>query len=334
MATDKECSRPGLVSIVMPSYNRAELTRRAVDSVLAQTYKDFQLILVDDGSKDHTRQVFERMPGVEYHHRVNGGQAKATNTGLSLAKGEFIALLDSDDWWGPDFLAESVAALLRTGAGIAFSSCMRIINVPGYDSAPQPNTEKERVLAPYCIQRNGDWYVLDPVKTRELFVRQGPATTSGIVVRREAMLSQICERVKLATDVMLSLELAVKTQLTCAFCLKPLWFKTLHDSNICDLISTDPKVNRRLIEAAVFDGHVMMEKVGTLLTPEERDFIEQRIAKNYFDLGYFESQHGTVGASLSAYWNSMRLRPSAGVLVAMAKSLVRGLKPGAKTAAT
>jgi len=230
---------------------------------------------------------------------------------------------------GPDFLAESVAALKRTGAGIAFSSCMRIINVPGYDPKPQPNTEKEKVLAPYCLQRDGDWYVLDPVKTRELFVRQGPPTTSGIVVRREAMLSQICERVNLATDVMLSIELAVKTKLTCTFCLKPLWFKTLHDSNICDLISTDPKVNRRLIEAAVFRGHVMMEKVGTLLTPEERDFVEQRIAKNCFDLGYFESQHGTVGASLQAYGKSFRLRPSASIAFAAAKALLRGLKPRA-----
>jgi glycosyltransferase involved in cell wall biosynthesis len=103
MATDQGSASPGLVSIVMPSYNRAELTKRALESVLAQTYKNFQLILVDDGSKDHTRQVFERMPGVEYHYRVNGGEAKATNTGLALAKGEFIALLDSDDWWGRIF---------------------------------------------------------------------------------------------------------------------------------------------------------------------------------------------------------------------------------------
>jgi GT2 family glycosyltransferase len=94
-----------LVSVVVPTYNRAYCLERAVDSALGQSHSDVEVILVDDGSKDDTRALVERRyggePRVRYHYQKNTGISGARNTGLGLVRGDYVALLDSDDWWFP-----------------------------------------------------------------------------------------------------------------------------------------------------------------------------------------------------------------------------------------
>lgn len=92
------------VSVVIPTYNRAELLSRAIDSVLAQTYDDFELLVVDDGSTDDTEAVVTAYDDdrVRYlAHETNRGANPARNTGIEAAEGEFVAFLDSDDEWRP-----------------------------------------------------------------------------------------------------------------------------------------------------------------------------------------------------------------------------------------
>jgi len=92
------------VSVVIPTYNRAELLTRAIDSVLAQTYDDFELLVVDDGSTDDTEAVVTAYDDdrVRYlAHETNRGANPARNTGIEAAEGEFVAFLDSDDEWRP-----------------------------------------------------------------------------------------------------------------------------------------------------------------------------------------------------------------------------------------
>jgi glycosyltransferase involved in cell wall biosynthesis len=93
------------VSVVIPSYNRREFLLEAVDSVLAQTYRNWELIVVDDGSTDGTGEALRQYDGrVRYIHQPNQGVSAARNRGLELAEGEFIAFLDSDDLWLPEKL--------------------------------------------------------------------------------------------------------------------------------------------------------------------------------------------------------------------------------------
>jgi glycosyltransferase involved in cell wall biosynthesis len=103
------------VSVVMPAYNVAPYIGDAIRSATAQTYTDFELIVVDDGSKDDTGEIvkaFERQDDrVRLVRQPNRGLAGARNTALRAARGEFFALLDSDDIWEPTFLAEQVAIL-------------------------------------------------------------------------------------------------------------------------------------------------------------------------------------------------------------------------------
>lgn len=91
-----------LVSIIIPSYNMAALVVRAVESVLKQTYKNIEIIVVDDGSTDDTRLRLEPFKDkIRYFYKTNGGVCSARNVGLREARGEFIGLLDSDDTYMP-----------------------------------------------------------------------------------------------------------------------------------------------------------------------------------------------------------------------------------------
>lgn len=102
-------TKPFQVSVVIPAYNQAHFLADAMRSVLAQTYTDFELILVDDGSTDDTPAVARQFNGLlpnrlHYIRQTNQGLAGARNTGIRSAAGEFVALLDSDDQWLPDYL--------------------------------------------------------------------------------------------------------------------------------------------------------------------------------------------------------------------------------------
>lgn len=92
--------QPGLVSVVIPTYNRAYIVGQAIDSVLRQSYRPVEVVVVDDGSTDDTAAVVSRYgPEVRYFHQANAGVSAARNRGLREACGEFVALLDSDDEW-------------------------------------------------------------------------------------------------------------------------------------------------------------------------------------------------------------------------------------------
>ena len=94
------------ISVIIPTYNYAKYLPRAIDSVLAQTYKDFEIIVVDDGSTDHTKEVL--MPYVDkirYIYQPNQGISAARNRGLKESQGRWIAFLDADDSWIPEKLA-------------------------------------------------------------------------------------------------------------------------------------------------------------------------------------------------------------------------------------
>ena len=100
------------VSVVIPAYNNAAYTTETVESVLAQTYRDFELIVVDDGSTDHTREAMAAYADrIQYVYKENGGACRARNLGLGRARGKLVACLDCDDLWLPDHLERSVAAL-------------------------------------------------------------------------------------------------------------------------------------------------------------------------------------------------------------------------------
>jgi len=109
-------SEAGLVSVVIPAFNRAEFLRKGVNSVLSQTYPDLEVILVDDGSTDDSFKVMKELQAHDhriacFRHGKNAGAQAARNTGIRNARGKWIAFQDSDDEWMPDKIERQVAAL-------------------------------------------------------------------------------------------------------------------------------------------------------------------------------------------------------------------------------
>ncbi|HJV26271.1 MAG TPA: glycosyltransferase [Aromatoleum sp.] len=101
-----------LVSVVIPAWNAAWCVGRAIDSVLAQSLRDFELIVVDDGSTDDTPVVLAKYgPSIRIVTQANGGMSSARNAGIRAARGAYLAFLDADDRWLPDKLARQVAVL-------------------------------------------------------------------------------------------------------------------------------------------------------------------------------------------------------------------------------
>ena len=93
------------ISVIIPTFNRKHTLQRAIDSVLAQTFKPFEIIIVDDGSKDGTKEwLLQNYPSVQYIHQPNNGVSSARNKGIQISQGSWIALLDSDDEWMPEKL--------------------------------------------------------------------------------------------------------------------------------------------------------------------------------------------------------------------------------------
>lgn len=141
------------VSVVIPAYNVAWCVRKAVDSVLAQDWRDFEVVVVNDGSTDDTAAVL-----ATYGHAIrvvdqpNGGMSNARNAGIRAARGEFIAFLDADDWWLPAKLGRQVA-LMREQPQLGFCSCAARVEGPDGDllnlwRCPQ----RQGPLLPYLFQ--------------------------------------------------------------------------------------------------------------------------------------------------------------------------------------
>jgi len=106
-----------LISIIIPVYNRAWSLERAVDSVLAQSFTEFELLIVDDGSTDGSARIVQKYNDkrIRYFYQQHRGVSAARNTGLAVSRGRFIALLDSDDWWFPEKLERQVKFMLEGG---------------------------------------------------------------------------------------------------------------------------------------------------------------------------------------------------------------------------
>ncbi|MBP5405536.1 glycosyltransferase family 2 protein [bacterium] len=109
-----------LVSVIIPTFNRANVIKRAVISVLNQTFTDFECIVVDDGSTDETDSVLSEFSGkIRAVKKENRGVAAARNSGAELAEGNFIAFLDSDDEWKKEKLSRQISYMNESGLRIS-----------------------------------------------------------------------------------------------------------------------------------------------------------------------------------------------------------------------
>ncbi len=139
---------PNLVSVIIPCYNHAQFLRQAIESVLAQTYSDFEIVVVDDGSSDNTAEVVMRYPLVRYVYQENAGLASARNTGLRHSRGKFLVFLDADDRLLPDALETGICCMREHPECAFVSGHCRVIDSNGVilPSPRQRRVEQEHYL--------------------------------------------------------------------------------------------------------------------------------------------------------------------------------------------
>ncbi|MEK7480994.1 MAG: glycosyltransferase [Patescibacteria group bacterium] len=129
-----------LVSVIVPTYNRAHTLARAIASVLAQSFNDFELIVVDDGSTDNTKEIMARFHDarIQYVKIVHQGAAAARNKGIEMAQGDFVAFQDSDDEWLPEKLAAQVDMMRQSppSVGVVYTGFTKITKSGAHKEYP------------------------------------------------------------------------------------------------------------------------------------------------------------------------------------------------------
>ncbi|MCI7635310.1 MAG: glycosyltransferase [Bacteroidales bacterium] len=141
------------VSIIVPIYKVEDYIRECIDSILAQTYPYFELILVDDGSPDNCGRICDDYAKgdnrIKVVHKVNGGISSARNAGLEVAKGEWIMHVDGDDWIEPDMIESLIEAAQVTGADLVFGDFMKYGPSAGYNKLPTWGSDKKKSMSNY-----------------------------------------------------------------------------------------------------------------------------------------------------------------------------------------
>lgn len=239
------------VSVIIHTYNNEKFIGETIDSVLNQTYNDYEIIVVDDGSEDGTRDaLLPYMQKIRYHYKENGGIASAKNTGISLSNAEFIAFLDHDDLWVPDKLK---------------------IQMEYFDVHPHIGL----VYAKYASFRDDKELRTKPEKGYSGWIfknllSKSIVQTSTVMVKRECLnaVGPYDESFKLADEYDMFLRIAKRFQ--CGFVDKRLTRYRVHDMNASKNDLLFDKENLRVFKK-VYNGY-------TDLDEKEKKILRKRIA--------------------------------------------------------
>jgi glycosyltransferase involved in cell wall biosynthesis len=190
------------VSVVIPAYNAAWCVGRAIDSVLAQTFRDVELIVVNDGSTDGTAGVLARYASqIRIVTKPNGGLSSARNAGIHAATGEYVAFLDADDWWLPHKLERQVAWMDAHRETVFCSGTVRVVNARA--------------------EATGEWRCAACTGStlEAIFSRNGYVAGSGsaVLARRDALVAAggFDERLRSLEDVDMWMRLAARGRYHC-----------------------------------------------------------------------------------------------------------------------
>lgn len=288
-----------VVSVIIPAWNAAAFVRRAIDSALAQSWTAREVIVVNDGSSDATGDIL-----ASYGARIrsitqpNGGLSNARNRGIREARGEFIALLDADDWWLPEKLARQID-LMQRRPELGFCST------------------RARIVAPDGTE-TGQWECprLDGTLLRTLFLRNGsiPGSGSGVLVRR-ALFDRVGlfdETLRSLEDIDLWMRLAAVAGYGCI------------DEPLTVIVKQPDSMSRNL-EVMRASALQVMRKNRTLLPPGERGAVWRAgYASVLADYAKWEYRSGRRIAAMSHLLAGLgrsplrRGRMLSGLLIAMA----------------
>lgn len=270
-----------LVSVVIPTYNRADKVLAAIESAERQVYTNIQLIVVDDGSSDGTGELLRHRPGIEYIYQENGGQAAARNTGLAHAKGEIIASLDSDDYWEPLFLQKCMNAMEQYDLDFVFANWYQGDRNGELQDYLTQNPFISPFIKPYVdAKTQASWIVLPEKELRQLYLLVNPSPSSSAVMRKSSMIDGWNNKLRIGDDWGLFLDIIFrKNGCKAAFTMEKLWNKNVHEQNIFDGRSRED-----ILEAIIADDLELMNVYRQFLTNDELNVLRKKYVVDTMEL--------------------------------------------------
>ena len=202
-----------LISVIVPVYNVEAYLARCVDSILAQTYHNLEIILVDDGTKDSSDKICdayaEKDPRIRVIHKENGGLSSARNAGIDIARGEYLGFVDSDDWIEPEMYETMLELAKKHDAKIVCGGRYDVDSATGEKTAGLCPVKEEAITGMELLGRVFLWDQCDSAAWDKLYHR-------SLFQDIRYPLGMICE------DIAIFYRLAEQTE-TAVMCAKPLY---------------------------------------------------------------------------------------------------------------
>lgn len=288
------------VSVIIPAYNAAPFIGEAIASVLAQTHRELDIMVVDDGSTDGTVDVVRRFGArVCLLQQRQGGAAVARNAGASATAGEWLAFLDADDAWLPEKLSHQLA-VADAGTGLVYSDRFNMGEADGW---PRIHGDLFPIL-------EGDIFL--PLLETGNFI-----TTSTVIVRRDVFraVGGFCIDPALLPAEDWDLWLRIAERHCIRACREPLANYRLHAAGVSTNFARMNGARRRVIARAVDLPRARR------LAPETRRRI---LARMWLTNGWDAGRHGAAATAIAAYLRAIGVRPfQVAAYRELAKTIVR-----------
>ncbi len=321
-----------LVSIVLPTYNRAHFLPQAAKSISAQTYQNWELIIIDDGSTDDTEdtvRVLSEYMGkkLKYIKQQNEGPASARNKGIIHAQGDFIAFFDSDDLWVADHIAQAIEAFSEfTVLDWVYTACRRVNFHTGkilQESTFYTENKPNKLFSLKC-EIHGDLYVVKDSNAVEMQIIDG--IDSGLqnsIFRRSLFDRFAIPPFRIGED-RLFITMLLGGGVSVAFRDRVTVLYNVHGENMSDTADEDGNYEQRIqVLKALLDSYEKTPKY-IQLSSNQRKVLKRRISKDYFwKLGYsLYWKGGYTDLAIKTYIRALMYDPSQ---VKMWKTLVLAL---------
>ncbi len=309
------------VSIVIPTYNRADVLSRALDSVIAQTVHSWEIVLIDDGSTDATAELaerYERRLGdrFQYRYQKNAGASAARNTGIDLSRGEFVAFLDSDDEFLPNKLERQLKLFeLRPSLGMVYSDYsyvdlqgQRVASVFDTLTPQARQVPHERVTPTMCVCLRS---LFDSL-LRKYFV----STITGMV--RRSVLNEICWPVGIKYAEEWLFYLQVSRACNAGFVDEPL---CLHHHTAGSMSRTDKGQNVQERYRTV----CAMRDMFTNVSSGQRRVMREHCSDSLIQIAYDQAKDARWGDACKLLFRSLRREPNRRVAIMLCRLFGSGL---------
>lgn len=234
------------VSVIIPTYNRAGYLCQAIDSVLSQTFRDFELIVVDDGSVDDTKKLLERYGDkIKFFYQENKGVGAARNLGIVKARGEYLAFLDSDDYWFENKLQYEMDIIKQSKA--CFVHCSAFVEL---------NAGQTKLIKPTL-----------PARKFEDLLRSNGIVTSSVILHKNCIekVGLFDESLKIAEDYEFWLRILYLGNIA-LYLDKTLLIYRVHDKNISKNIEETKKyeimICRKMLETNMYFRPLVKNKLS------------------------------------------------------------------------